>query len=224
MPPADEQREAPESVMALQEGQWRAGVNRQSQPAAQAHQVAASHAAALKRKATAMSDAERLAKDKKRKAELREARAAAKDTAAEKERKAREAERRKQKRAEQKAAREAAAEAANQLTLSKFNTLMLFFRSVTEADWDPMDADEWDAFCEWLDWKQQPAAEEFEEFDSSTCTGFYEAWCDSPDYERYQMELQYQTVLGDNDTTFNEHKGPDECACRDQTCDTSAHS
>ena len=38
-----------------------------------------------------MSDAERLAKDKKRKAELREARAAAKDTAAEKERKAREA-------------------------------------------------------------------------------------------------------------------------------------
>ena len=126
-PPADEQREAPESVAASQEGQWRAGVNRQSQPAAHAHQMAASKAAAAKRKATAMSHVERLAKDKKRKAEAREEQA--KDPTAEKERKAQEAKRRKQKRAEQKGAREAAAEAANQRTLSKFNTLMLFFRS-----------------------------------------------------------------------------------------------
>ena len=25
------------------------------------------------------------------------------------------------------------------------------------------------------------------------------------------MELKVATVLGDNDTTFNEHDGPDEC-------------
>lgn len=203
-PPADEQCEAPESVVASQENQWRAGVNRQSQPAAQAHQLAASQAAAVKRKATAMSDAERLAKDKQRKVEVREQQA--KDPAAEKERKAREAKRRKQQRAEQKARREAVAVAANQLTLTKFNSLMLFFRSVFECDWEPMDADEWDAFRMWLDWKQQAA----DDFDRSTCEGYYQAWLDSPDYETYQMDLQYATVLGDNDATFNEHNGPDE--------------
>jgi hypothetical protein len=73
--------------VASQEGRWRAGVNRQSQPEAQAHQVAASHAAALKRKANAMSDAERKAKEAKHKADVRKEQA--KDPVAEKERKIR---------------------------------------------------------------------------------------------------------------------------------------
>lgn len=45
-----------------QEAQWRAGVNRQAQPHARAHQVAASQAAAAKRTANAMPAYERLAK------------------------------------------------------------------------------------------------------------------------------------------------------------------
>ena len=69
---------------------------------------------------------------------------------------------------------------------------MLFFRSVTEADWEPVDEDEWDAFDEWLE-KQ----EDVDDFDRSTCEGFYQAWLDSPDYETYQMELKVATVLGD---------------------------
>ena len=92
MLPADEQRDAPESAVASQEGRWRAGVNRQTQQAAWAQRVAASHAAAAKRKATAMPEAERLAKEKKHKAEMRAEQS--KNFAAEQERKAREARRR----------------------------------------------------------------------------------------------------------------------------------
>ena len=103
-----------------------------------------------------------------------------------------EAKRRRQKRAQQKAERVAAAEMANQLTLRKFNTFMLFMHSVFETDWVPMDGDEWDAFIEWLS-KQQDGAE----FDRSTCEGFYDGWCDSNDYAAYQMELNYESVLGD---------------------------
>ena len=47
---------------AVQESQWRAGVNRQSLPAAHKHQLAASQAAAAKRTANAMPPAERKAK------------------------------------------------------------------------------------------------------------------------------------------------------------------
>ena len=203
-PDVDEQREAPESVVASQEGQWRAGTNRQLQPAAHAHQVAASQAAASKRKETAMSHAERKAKKAKHMAEVRELQA--KDTNAEKERKQQEAKRRRQKRAQQKAERVAAAEMANQLTLRKFNTFMLFMHSVFETDWVPMDGDEWDAFIEWLS-KQQDGAE----FDRSTCEGFYDGWCDSNDYAAYQMELNYESVLGDAGwDPSHEREGPDE--------------
>ena len=100
--PADEQRDAPESAVASQEGRWRAGVNRQTQQAAWAQRVAASHAAAAKRKATAMPEAERLAKEKKHKAEMRAEQS--KNLAAEQERKAREARRRQELRAQQRAA------------------------------------------------------------------------------------------------------------------------
>ena len=100
--PADEQRDAAESAVASQEGRWRAGVNRQTQQAAWAQRVAASHAAAAKRKATAMPEAERLAKEKKHKAEMRAEQS--KNVAAEQERKAREARRRQELRAQRRAA------------------------------------------------------------------------------------------------------------------------
>ena len=100
--PADEQRDAPESAVASQEGRWRAGVNRPTQQAAWAQRVAASHAAAAKRKATAMPEAERLAKEKKHKAEMRAEQS--KNLAAEQERKAREARRRQELRAQRRAA------------------------------------------------------------------------------------------------------------------------
>ena len=45
----------------MHEAQWRAGVNRQAQPAAGSHQLAASEAAAAKRKAGAMSGDEKAA-------------------------------------------------------------------------------------------------------------------------------------------------------------------
>ncbi|MDC0525932.1 hypothetical protein OAO87_02940 [bacterium] len=204
-PPDDEQREPPESAVASQEGHWRAGVNRQSQPAAHAHQVAASQAAAKKRAENAAPDAQRKAKKAKHMADVREQQA--KDPVAEMERKAREANKRKLKRAAQKAARVAAAEAANELTLRKFNTLMLFFlQRLRERLGATMDADEWDAFGEWLE-KQRGA----NEFDKSTCEAFYQAWCDSPEYEAYEMELKYATVIGDACCDpFYEYEGPDE--------------
>jgi hypothetical protein len=61
---AEPQEEADDDATqaAVQELQWRAGVNRQSQPAAHEHQLAASKAAAAKRTANAMSPKERLAK------------------------------------------------------------------------------------------------------------------------------------------------------------------
>ena len=46
LPPADDTTQ-----VTTQEGRWRAGVNRQSQPSAQQHQIAASHAAAAMRTA-----------------------------------------------------------------------------------------------------------------------------------------------------------------------------
>ena len=130
MPPDDDtvdQHDAPETTVASQEGHWRAGVNRQAQPAAQAHQLAASQAAASKRKEHAMSDVERKAKEAKHKAEVRQQQS--KDAAAEKERKEQEAKRRREKRAQQKAEREAAAMAAREVTLRRFN---LHMRSVED--------------------------------------------------------------------------------------------
>ena len=50
-----DQADAPDTVVATGEGHWRAGVNRQAQAAAREHQVAASQAAAAKRKADAMT-------------------------------------------------------------------------------------------------------------------------------------------------------------------------
>ena len=61
-----DQADAPDTVVATGEGHWRAGVNRQAQAAAREHQVAASQAAAAKRKADAMTAEERKAKDAER--------------------------------------------------------------------------------------------------------------------------------------------------------------
>ena len=61
---AESQEEADDDATqaAVQELQWRAGVNRQSQPAAHQHQVAASKTAAAKRTANAMPPEERTSK------------------------------------------------------------------------------------------------------------------------------------------------------------------
>ena len=50
-PPADDATQ-----VTTQEGRWRAGVNRQSQPSAQQHQSTAGLASGAKRKAAAMSE------------------------------------------------------------------------------------------------------------------------------------------------------------------------
>ena len=48
------------------EAQWRAGINRQLQPDAASHQLAASRAAAVKRTATALNSAEKAAAERRR--------------------------------------------------------------------------------------------------------------------------------------------------------------
>ena len=49
------------------------------------------------------------------------------------------------------------------------------------------------AFREWLD--EQDDADEFE---LATCEGFCQAWRDPDDYEKYDMELKYETAFGDD--------------------------
>ena len=79
------------------EAQWRAGVNRQAQPAAVSHQQAASQAAAVKRKANAMTGTEKESADRRRADRRNEAKRARRAAA---------------KAAEAEAAEAAAAEAA----------------------------------------------------------------------------------------------------------------
>ena len=71
---------------------------------------------------------------------------------------------------------------------------MLFFRSVREDDWDLMDADEWDAFGEWR-WKQWDV---HDDFDRSTCEGFYQGWCDSLDmrHTRWSSSTRRSSAMG----------------------------
>ena len=69
-------------MTTVQEARWLAGVNRQAQPTAQQHQVAASQAAAAKRKAVAMTAEERKAKRAEHAKDVRAEKAAAKATAA----------------------------------------------------------------------------------------------------------------------------------------------
>lgn len=66
----------------VQEAQWRAGVNRQAQPGAISHQKAASQAAAAKRKAKAMSGAEKEAADRRNADRRNEAKRAKRATTA----------------------------------------------------------------------------------------------------------------------------------------------
>ena len=61
------------SQATVQEGRWRAGVNRQSQDSALQHQHAAGRASGAKRKAEAMSDAERKRRRAAHKVEVRAA-------------------------------------------------------------------------------------------------------------------------------------------------------
>ena len=138
--PANEQIDAPDTVVDSREGHWRGGVNRQSQVDVQAHQVAASQAAAAKRKAMAMPDAERRAKEAKHKADIRALQAA--DSDGELERKEREARQRREKRAAQKAAQEVATKAAQKVSLRQLNTLL------REEDEESINELEFDEFCQ----------------------------------------------------------------------------
>ena len=78
---AVDQVEAPETVVAAQEAQRFAGVNRMAQPSAEAHRLAGSRAVAAKRSAEAMSPEERTVKrradQQRRRQEQRDAAAAA---------------------------------------------------------------------------------------------------------------------------------------------------
>ena len=146
---ADEQVDAPDTVVATEEGRWRAGVNRQAQPSAQEHQRAAGLASGAKRKAIAMSEEERKARKAAHMVEVR---------------------------AQQKAAREAAAAAAaaeHQVTLQRFNDLLEEAHEDEHPDdpeaFESMGEYEWEAFRAWM-------AEEEEELNLDNCIEFYEEW------------------------------------------------
>ena len=123
--PPDDDHDDDTTQVTTQEGRWRAGVNRQSQPSAREHQRAAGIASGAKRKQNAMSEEDRKAKD---------------------------AERNKRNRAEQKAAREAAA-AMRQMTLQQFNDVLeeafLAEHPDSAGQFLEMEMSEWQAFCAW---------------------------------------------------------------------------
>ena len=168
-PTADEQRDAPETVVASTEGHWRGGINRQSQPAAhQQHQVAASQAAAVKRRGAAMPDEERKAKAASHMAGVRAQQAADPES---EHRKEEEAKRRREKRAEQKVAREAATKATNRIPLHKLNKLL------REDDEESLDEFEFQEFCKCLD-----DNDDFNEFISECYMDFFDAWREERKY------------------------------------------
>ena len=181
-PPADEQRDASDTAVTSQEGRWRAGVSRQSQADAQAHQVAASRAAAAKRKATAMSDAERKAKEAKHKADLRALQVA--DADAEKERKEREARQRREKRAAQHAAQEAATKAVHKVSLRQLNVRL------REEDEESINEFEFDEFCAWVD-----DDDDARNFDAECSMDFFVAWREERKYAPPPQAPPSQDIL-----------------------------
>ena len=105
------------------EAQWRAGVNRQAQPAAASHQQAASRAAAAKRTATAMAGEEKAAADRRRADRRNEAKRA--------------------RRTEAKEA-EAAADVAAQVAA-------VIDDVIEQVELDAVNDAEWEAFEDWLE-------------------------------------------------------------------------
>ena len=137
--------------VTIQEGRWRAGVNRQSQPSAQEHQRAAGLASGAKHKENAMSEKESKARKAAHKVEVR---------------------------ARQKAAREQAAAAAaaeKEVSLHQFNDMLeeayLEEHPDSADDFHELTLGEWDAFRAWV--AEQP---EGNEFALDCCMEFYNAW------------------------------------------------
>jgi len=105
------------------EAQWRAGINRQLQPDAASHQLAASRAAAVKRTATALISAEKAAAERRRADRRNESKRA--------------------RRAEAKQA-EAAADVAAQV-------VAVLDDIIEQVQLDAVDDVEWEAFEDWLE-------------------------------------------------------------------------
>ena len=161
--PPDDDHDDDTTQVTTEEGRWRAGVNRQSQPSAQEHQRAAGIASGAKRKQNAMSEEDRKAKD---------------------------AERNKRNRAEQKAAREAAA-AMRQMTLPQFNDVLkeafLAEHPDSAGDFLEIERPEWQAFCAWV------AREDEEQITLDNCMECYEAWSNPHGGPREEWERRRST-------------------------------
>ena len=157
-----------------EESRWRADVNRQAQPHAQQHQLAASQAAAAKRKAEAMPQAERKRRAAEHKKEVR-AREAAERAAA-------------------VAAAIAAAAAARVPDLAALNMWL------EEMDEELCDEGEWDEFNSFI--CDLHCVSELGELDAEDleqnyfAATFLEEWRESDAYEEYQMSLSYDAMYG----------------------------
>ena len=156
-----------------QDSRRRAGVNRQAQPQAQSHQLAASQAAAAKRTAEAM-----LTNEDERKAKRAEHRAAhAREVRA----------RQAAERAAAAAAARAEAEAARVPDLHRLNEWL------EEDGEDECDNDEWIAFEEYTIEQPQHGIYSLDELDDEDLEkdGFlslFLSWCESDEYDQYKLD------------------------------------
>ena len=151
---------------AADESQWRAGVNRQSQPTAHEHQLAASKAAAAKRTANAMPAEER---KEKRAARRREVTA--------------------QKATERAAAAGLARQAAAAARVPTHRQLNRWLKE--EGEEELCDADEWDEFESFTTVAQDVVGfEEFDddELDQDSFLEFFSDWRHSDEYVQYKID------------------------------------
>ena len=159
-----------------QDSRWRAGVNRQSQPQAQQHQIAASQAAAAKRTANAMPKEERNAKRAARARELY---------------------------AKQVGERAAAAEAAAaEAAAARVPTLQQLNVWLAEEDDEPCSIDEW---CKFEDYTMQiediSGLEELndEELEEDVFLELFGNWRNSDEYKQYKIENDTNQMDYDGD-------------------------
>ena len=160
------QEEEDVTQAAADESQWRAGVNRQSQPTAHEHQLAASKAAAAKRTANAMPAEER---KEKRAARRREVTA--------------------QKATERAAAAGLARQAAAAARVPTHRQLNRWLKE--EGEEELCDADEWDEFESFTTVAQDVVGfEEFDddELDQDSFLEFFSDWRHSDEYVQYKID------------------------------------
>ena len=168
-----DQHVAPETV---QDTRWLNGINRQLRPDAAEQRLAASQAAAVKRKAEAMPDDERKKRDAERNRKNRARKAAEKASAA-------------------AAAREAVAaqeaeEAGAVSTLDAVPpvpTLETFNGWCVQYYGAPIDEDEWDAFADFGVFSELRREEDCS--DQALIELFF-IWRNSDEYEQYQIDRQ----------------------------------